>query len=159
MTVSKMSKKPVPLLKSILVGTDFSVCAARAFSFGVSLASSQGARIHIVHVLIEPVQAFDVAGALPYLDVSTQKEWEEATKKRLAAAVASAEKRGVRATSEFLWGRPSDALVETAVRTKASLVVLGTHGRSALEKLLIGSTAERVVRLCPVPVLTVREKR
>ena len=90
---------------------------------------------------------------------SSQKEWEGATKKRLAAAVASAEKRGVSATSEFLWGRPSDVLVETAVKMKASLVVLGTHGRNALEKLLIGSTAERVVRLSPVPVLTVREKR
>jgi nucleotide-binding universal stress UspA family protein len=157
--VIAMSKKPAPLLKNILVGTDFSVCAARAFSFAVSLAASQGAKIHILHVLIEPVQAFDVAGALPYLDVSTQKEWEDATKKRLTAAVASAEKRGVSATSEFHWGRPSDVLVETAVKTKASLVVLGTHGRNALEKLLIGSTAERVVRLCPVPVLTVREKR
>jgi nucleotide-binding universal stress UspA family protein len=156
--VIAMSKKPA-LLRNILVGTDFSVCAARAFSFAVSLAASQGAKIHIVHVLIEPVQAFDVAGALPYLDVSTQKEWEDATKKRLAAAVASAEKRGVSATSEFLWGRPSDVLVETAAKMKASLVVLGTHGRNALEKLLIGSTAERVVRLSPVPVLTVREKR
>jgi nucleotide-binding universal stress UspA family protein len=156
MTVPRNS---APFLRTVLVGTDFSVCAARAFSFGVSLAASQGAKVHIVHVLVEPVQAFDVAGALPYLDVSTQKEWEEATKKRLQAAVDSAEKRGVKATSEFLWGRPSDALVEAAVRAKASLVVLGTHGRSALEKLLIGSTAERVLRLCPVPVLTVREKR
>jgi nucleotide-binding universal stress UspA family protein len=152
-------KKSPPLLKTIVVGTDFSVCAARARSFAVSLASSQGAKVHVVHVLVEPVQAFDVAGALPYLDVSTQKEWEDATKKRLAAAVASAEKRGVDASSEFLWGRPSDAIIDSAKRAKASLVVLGTHGRNAFEKLLIGSTAERVVRLCPVPVLTVREKR
>ncbi len=153
------AKRAEPFLKTIVVGTDFSVCAARALSFAVSLASSQGARVHVVHVLVEPVQAFDVAGALPYLDVSTQKEWEDATKKRLAAAVASAEKRGVPATSEFLWGRPSDAIIEAAKKTKASMVVLGTHGRNALEKLLIGSTAERVVRLSPVPVLTVREKR
>jgi len=152
-------KKSPPLLKTIVVGTDFSVCAARALSFAVSLASSQGAKVHVVHVLVEPVQAFDVAGALPYLDVSTQKEWEDATQKRLAAAVASAEKRGVHASSEFLWGRPSDAIIDSAKKAKASLVVLGTHGRNAFEKLLIGSTAERVVRLCPVPVLTVREKR
>ncbi len=155
-----MKKRPTtPFLKSILVGTDFSVCAARAFSFAVSLAATQGARVHLLHVLMEPIQAFDVAGALPYLDVTTQREWEEATKKRLASAVASAEKRGVSATSELLWGRPSDAIIETAVKQNASLVVLGTHGRTALEKLLIGSTAERVVRLCPAPVLTVREKR
>jgi len=148
-----------PFLKTILVGTDFSLCAARAFGFAVSLAASQGAKIHILHVLVEPIQAFDVAGALPYLDVTTQKEWEEATRKRLAQAVASAGKRGVVATSEIVWGRPSDALVDAAKRTKASLLVLGTHGRGALEKLLIGSTAERVLRLSPVPVLTVREKR
>jgi nucleotide-binding universal stress UspA family protein len=155
-----MKKRPAaPFLKTILVCTDFSICAARAFSWAVSLATSQGAKVHILHVLMEPIQAFDVAGALPYLDVTTQREWEEATKKRLASAVASAEKRGVSATSELLWGRPSDAIIETSVKQKASLVVLGTHGRTALEKLLIGSTAERVVRLCPVPVLTVREKR
>jgi len=152
-------RKQGPVLKSILVGTDFSLCAARAFEIAVSLAASQGAKVHLLHVLVEPIQAFDVAGALPYLDVTTQKEWEEATRKRLAGAVASAEKRGVEATSEIVWGRPSDALVETAVKRKASLIVLGTHGRGAIEKLLIGSTAERVLRLSPIPVLTVREKR
>jgi len=152
-------RKREPVLKSILVGTDFSLCAARAFEIAVSLAASQGAKIHLLHVLVEPIQAFDVAGALPYLDVTTQKEWEEATKKRLVRAVASAEKRGVAATSEIVWGRPSDALVEAATKMKASLIVLGTHGRGAIEKLLIGSTAERVLRLSPVPVLTVREKR
>lgn len=152
-------RKKEPFLKSILVGTDFSLCAARAFEIAVSLAASQGARIHLLHVLVEPIQAFDVAGALPYLDVKTQKEWEEATRKRLAKAVASAGKRGVTATSDIVWGRPSDSLVETAAKMKASLIVLGTHGRGALEKLLIGSTAERVLRLSPIPVLTVREKR
>ena len=152
-------RKQGPVLKSILVGTDFSLCAARAFEIAVSLAASQGAKIHLLHVLVEPIQAFDVAGALPFLDVTTQKEWEEATEKRLARAVASAEKRGIAATSEIVWGRPSDTLVETAQRMKASLIVLGTHGRGAIEKLLIGSTAERVLRLSPIPVLTVREKR
>jgi nucleotide-binding universal stress UspA family protein len=152
-------KQAVPVLKMILVGTDFSICAARALSFAVSLARTQGARIHLLHVLMEPIQAFDVAGALPYLDTATQNEWEEATKKRLAREVSATEKRGVAATSELVWGRPSDAIVEAAEKLKASLVVLGTHGRGAFEKLLIGSTAERVVRLSPVPVLTVREKR
>ena len=73
--------------------------------------------------------------------------------------VKAAEKRGVATTAEVRWGRPSDTIVDTATRMKASLIVLGTHGRSALEKLLLGSTAERVLRLSPVPVLTVREKK
>ena len=70
-----MKKRPPTLfLKTILVGTDFSVCAARAFSFGVSLAASQGAKIHILHVLMEPIQAFDVAGALPPGVIVTRAE-------------------------------------------------------------------------------------
>ena len=117
------------------------------------------AKLHLVHVLMEPVQALDVAAALPYPDVEVRKEWEEAARVKLDREVKAAEKRGVATTSEIRWGRPSDAIVDTAAAPKASLIVVGTHGRSALEKLLIGSTAERVLRLSPVPVLTVREKR
>ncbi len=157
--MSETKKKPAPFLKTIVVGTDFSVCAARALSFAVSLASSQGGKLHLVHVLMEPVQAFDVAAALPYPDSGVRKEWEEAAKEKLAREARAAERRGVSATWELKWGRPSDALIETAQAKRASLVVLGTHGRSALEKMLLGSTAERVVRLSPVPVLTVREKK
>jgi nucleotide-binding universal stress UspA family protein len=65
----------------------------------------------------------------------------------------------VKSGCEVLWGRPSDALVERAEGMKASLLVIGTHGRSAIEQLLLGSTAERIVRRSTVPVLTVREKR
>lgn len=148
-----------PFLRTILVGTDFSVCAARALSFAVSLAASQGARIRLLHVLVEPVQALDVGAVLPYLDAAARREWEDAARARLSREEKAAAKRGIEATSEVRWGRPSDVIVETAVERKASLVVIGTHGRSAFEKFLIGSTAELVVRRCPVPVLTVRAKK
>jgi len=147
------------LLKSIVVGTDFSVCAARALAYGVSLAQLSGAKLHLVHVLLEPVQALDVAAALPYPDLEVRREWEEAARVKLDREVKAAQKRGVTATAEIRWGRPSDTIVDAAGRQRASLIVVGTHGRSALEKLLLGSTAERVLRLSPVPVLTVREKR
>ena len=151
--------KAASVLKTVLVGTDFSVCAARALSFAVSLASSQGARIHLLHVLMEPVQALDVAAALPYPDMEVRQSWETAAQARLDREIRAAEKRGVKASGELKWGRPSDVLVETALSAKASLLVVGAHGRSALEKFLLGSTAERVVRHSPVPVLTVREKK
>ena len=61
-------------LKSIVVGTDFSVCAARALAHAVSLAQLSGAKLHLVHVLLEPVQALDVAAALPYPDVEVRRE-------------------------------------------------------------------------------------
>jgi nucleotide-binding universal stress UspA family protein len=147
------------VLKSIVVGTDFSICAARALAWAVSLAQSSGARVHLVHVLLEPVQALDVAAALPYPDGEVRKDWEDAARVKLDREMKAAEKRGVATTAEIRWGRPSDTIVDAAARQKASLIVLGTHGRSALEKLLLGSTAERVLRLSPIPVLTVREKR
>lgn len=153
------TKKPAPFLKTVVVGTDFSVCAARALSVAVSLAASQGAKVHVVHVLMEPVQAFDVAAALPYPDPAVRKEWEDAANARLAREVKAAEKRGVKASASLKWGRPSDTVIETAKEHHASLVVVGTHGRSALEKVLLGSTAERIVRRSPIPVLTVREKK
>lgn len=147
------------VLKSIVVGTDFSICAARALAWAVSLAQTSGARVHLVHVLLEPVQALDVAAALPYPDVEVRRDWEVAARVKLDREVKAAEKRGVATTAEIRWGRPSDTIVDAASRQRASLIVLGTHGRSALEKLLLGSTAERVLRLSPIPVLTVREKR
>jgi nucleotide-binding universal stress UspA family protein len=154
-----MSAPDRPFLKSILVGTDFSVCAARALAVAVSIAKPHGARIHLLHVLMEPVQTFDIAAALPYPDSGARQEWESAAQARLAKEVKAVQKRGLEATFEMKWGRPSDVIMEAATARKVSMIVLGTHGRSALEKLLLGSTAERVVRLAPVPVLTVREKR
>jgi nucleotide-binding universal stress UspA family protein len=153
------SRPPTPFLKTLLVGTDFSVCSARALSYAVSLALSQGARLHIVHVLSEPVQPLDVVGALPYIDAGTRAEWQKTAEDRLGKECRASEKRGVKSSCEVIWGRPSDALVSRAEETKASLLVIGTHGRSAIEQLLLGSTAERIVRRSTVPVLTVREKK
>jgi nucleotide-binding universal stress UspA family protein len=155
-----MKEKPAsPCLKTVLVGTDFSVCSARALSYAVSLASSQGARLHLVHVLTEPVQPIDVVGTVPYVDGETRTEWERAARERLAREGRAVERRGLSTTYEVLWGRPSDALVEKAASMRCSLLVIGTHGRSAIEQFLLGSTAERVVRRSLVPVLTVREKK
>jgi len=153
------SKTAAPFLKTIVVGTDFSVCSARALSYAVSLAASQNAKLHIVHVLSEPVQPLDVVGALPYVDQGTRAEWQKTAEERLLNECRAAERRGIRSTCEVIWGRPSDALVDRAAEIKCSLVVIGTHGRSAFEQFLLGSTAERVVRRSTVPVLTVREKK
>src|SRR5512141_783761 len=84
-----------PVVKSILVGTDFSVCAARALAYAVTFARLAGAKLHIVHVLMEPVQALDVTAALPYPDLEARKEWEEAARVRLAREAQAVEKRGV----------------------------------------------------------------
>ena len=153
-----MSKKAGPFLKNILVGTDFSLCAARAFSFAASLAASQGAKIHLVHVLVEPVQAFDVAGALPYLDASTQRESEsreKAPRGRRRLGREARRQRDVRVSVGPPVGRDRRDGREDEGLARRPRHARPQRAREAPHRL----PAERVVRLCPVPVLTVREKR
>jgi nucleotide-binding universal stress UspA family protein len=77
-------------------------------------------------------------------------------KKQLTALVARARRAGVRATALLLDGAPHEQILRAARRARADLIVIGTHGRSGLSKVLLGSVAERVIRLAPGPVLTVR---
>jgi nucleotide-binding universal stress UspA family protein len=78
--------------------------------------------------------------------------------KRLNALVAKAKQAGVRAKALLLEGVPHERIVQTARSKKADLVVIGTHGRTGLAKLFLGSVASRVVTIAPRPVLTVRGK-
>jgi nucleotide-binding universal stress UspA family protein len=78
--------------------------------------------------------------------------------RRLSRLVAHARKSGIRVKSLLLEGVPHDRIVRAARSTHADLVVLGTHGRTGLGRLFLGSVASRVVTLAPCPVLTVRGK-
>jgi nucleotide-binding universal stress UspA family protein len=80
---------------------------------------------------------------------------EHATK-QLDAIVGRARKAGVRATAVLLDGTPHEQVPRAARRARADLIVIGTHGRTGMSKLLLGSVAERVLRMSPCPVLTVR---
>ena len=83
---------------------------------------------------------------------------ERDAQRRLGRLVAQARKNGVRAKGLLLAGIPHDRIVRAARSTRADLIVLGTHGRTGLGRLFLGSVAARVVTLAPCPVLTVRAK-
>ena len=124
----------------------------------VSLAKSQRARLVILNVVDTVPVLASMEGALAY-DPGIIGALKKAGRRILAGAAADAKKRGVRAKTvlaENVAGRVADAIVRQAKKSRASLIVIGTHGRRGVTRMVMGSDAELVVRYAPVPVLLVR---
>ncbi|MBM4124646.1 MAG: universal stress protein [Nitrospira sp.] len=144
-----------PLVKRLLFATDFSDCAARAEDYAVLLAEACGAGLDILHVL-----EFQT-GMDPEYPVN-QLYLEQLRKQaagEIDVAVNRISKKVAKVTARQVLGIPSQCINEIAKETDADLVVLGTRGRTGLEHILLGSTAERVIAGAPCPVLTVRLAR
>ena len=146
------------VFKKIVVATDFSPASRKAFALAASLARTGGSRLFVVHIL----SPFETMVPDIYVSVSVMEDVRRAAKRsaqdRLARLLSGLKRTGVDARSALLEGSPFEMIVAFARARRADLVVLGTHGRSGFSKLIAGSVAERVVRLAPCPVLTVRGK-
>src|SRR6266478_3213395 len=144
------------MFKKILVGTDFSEASDEARRVAIELARRLGAELEIVHVE-EPLPAYAFAeGAL--LDLPRlQEEVRTWAERQLEDLARGARASGVSTTTAVLLGVPANTIVEAARTERADLIVVGTHGRTGLERVLLGSVAERVVRNAPCAVLTVRQ--
>jgi nucleotide-binding universal stress UspA family protein len=149
----------VSAYRKILVAVDGSKASAKGLREAIRLAQTEGARLFIVHVVDEypAFAALDgmMAGA-PGTDLVPALR--QAGKRTLAQAAASAKKAGVPATPVLRenLGPAAYPIVREAKKVGADLIVLGTHGRRGLRRLVLGSDAEQVVRTASVPVLLVR---
>jgi len=144
-------------LKTILVPSDFSACSDEAFHYGLELTRRFHASLHLLHVVSDPLaQPWAVEGfAMPALDVL--EEWQKQAHAKLAAAVPDADRD--RVTIVTAVATPCDGILAYAAKHDVDLIVMGTHGRSGVSHMLLGSIAERVVRRAPCPVLTVRRSQ
>ncbi|WP_394820516.1 universal stress protein [Pendulispora albinea] len=125
----------------ILVPTDFSPTADEALDYAIVLAAKLGASITVVH-------AYDVAAVSgAHVRANAQSALDAALAKRQGA--------GVSLKSLLKSGNPLDTIPDVAREIGAELIVMGTHGRQGIARMLLGSVAERVVRTAPCPVLTV----
>lgn len=140
-------------VRQILVPTDFSDCAAAALDAAIELAGKLGARITVLHAWQIPTYAFPFGSFVPAVDLPAALE--DAAQKALAELVASRADRGVELRPMVRAGVAWEQILAVVKELPAELVVIGTHGRTGLPRALIGSVAEKVVRLAPVPVLTV----
>jgi len=145
-------------LSKILVPVDFSECSRAALEYAAFLADGFGASIDLLHVWEPPY--YVVPEMLVYLPGDAEKSLAEFAQtqatKQMDEFVAS-----VRSSLDFevkRWyetGAPADTILKTAHEGAHDLIVMGTHGRTGLQHLLMGSVTERVVRRAAVPVLTV----
>ncbi len=136
----------------ILVATDFSPTSGHAVELAAGLAKQYGASLTLLHVVEIPAPAY--SGWFTPVDLLTPMR--DAAEKALADALAELRKQVPAATSSLRMGIAADEVIGEVRDGRYDLVVIGTHGRRGLRHLLLGSVAERVVRTCPVPVLTVR---
>lgn len=139
--------------KNILVPVDFSETSDRALGYAQALAEAFGARIHVLHVIPDPhSQAWSIEATGMSLG-SLMETWESDAQKRLDG-LELGDVGGERVTKV---GQPHNEIIRYAESKKSDLIVIGTHGRGAIEHMLLGSVAEKVVRTAPCPVLTVRQ--
>ena len=123
----------------------------------MTLAKANRGQLLVLHVMSPPTLAMPGEGYVsPALYDSLEATARRQAQKRLGAIVARARASGARASALLLEGMPHEVIARAARSRKADLVVIGTHGRSGLAKLFLGSVAARLVTLSPRPVLTVR---
>jgi nucleotide-binding universal stress UspA family protein len=141
-------------LKTILVPSDFSDCSDEALRYALELARRFDARIHLLHVVQDPItQPWAAEGfSVPVFEVVEQ--WQKQAEERLRAAVPEADR--ARVTVVSVVASPYAEILDYAGAHDVDLIVMGTHGRGGVSHMLLGSIAERVVRRAPCPVLTVR---
>jgi universal stress protein A len=134
--------------RHILSPTDFSEHAKRAVISAFELAQRFRAKLSLLHVIEVPAYAIEVALPLEYLERDARRE--------LALSLSEADAAHVDVTRLVELGVPYQRILETATAEQVDLIVMATHGRTGLGHLVLGSVAERVVRLAPCPVLTIR---
>lgn len=144
------------MIERILVPVDFSEPSLRALDHAIELGRSFRAELLVLHV-VEPVY-YPVANDMYGVGVDVGNiydEIERAARVQLDRLAAKLRARRVRVRPLLALGTAHQVIVDNARKHKADLLVLSTHGRTGLSRLLMGSVAERVVRTAPCPVLTV----
>lgn len=138
--------------KQILVPIDFETSSTAALDAAIALAKSFDAKLTLLHVWEIPVY--------PYMEFMLNSELitsvEDRAMKRLAEALEKVRMVLPTAESKLKTGVPWGGILDAIDEAKPDLVVMGTHGRRGVSHMMLGSVAEKVVRLSPVPVLTVR---
>ena len=141
--------------KTILFATDFSEGSDFAFRYALSLAKQFDSKLLVVHIINEPV---DLRGFyVPHISFDKLEEEIEQGAEKLMEQFCRKHMHGYEKFETFvLPGIPYDEIINKATELNADLIVMGTHGRTGLDHVLFGSTAEKVGRKSSIPVMTIR---
>ena len=142
--------------KHILVATDFGEPAERALDVALELARRFDAQLTLLHVVSFPAMAYvDDAYWSSEAWTGALQEANKRAKQMLDALAVKVKAQHPRSEAMLVSGHPSEQVVAAVTQRGVDLVVIGTHGRRGLPRMLLGSVAEKIIRTSPVPVLTV----
>jgi nucleotide-binding universal stress UspA family protein len=140
----------------ILVPIDFSEHSDRALELAIGLAKTLGAELHLLHCY----QLFPTGAAAASYDVMIPESYERAIRESATASLSrwreKASAQGILAEKHIRADIPANGIVALAEELPADLIVMGTRGLTGFQHVLLGSVAERTVRLAPCPVMTVK---
>jgi nucleotide-binding universal stress UspA family protein len=142
-------------VQKVLVPVDFSPSSKEVVEVGADIARDRGVPLVLLHVVPVPGAPFDPAYGVA-AEPRLLAELQDASRRQVEGMAAAL--TGVAATGKVRVGPAAREIVLEAKESGAGVVVLGTHGRTGLRHVFLGSVAESVVRLCPCPVLTVRHR-
>jgi universal stress protein A len=143
-------------LKKILVPLDFSAHSRKALHYAVKLAGQFGSAITLVNVVAPVIYAEGMV--LPAAMENLDRVSEEHARTELEKTAAEVREHGGTCETHVLLGHPSDEIVNFAKNHQTDLLLITTHGRTGLQHFLLGSTAERILRHAPCPVMVVRDQ-
>jgi universal stress protein A len=133
-----------------LVPLDFSPAADLALEYAIALAKKLQARLTLLHIVYLP--------RMIEVDITSyQEQMMAASKEAMATRLKGVQDAGVEGAVVTVHGVPFREIIETAQNRGVDLIIMGTHGRTGLQHAILGSVAEKVVRLAPCPVLVVRQ--
>ena len=143
-------------IENILVATDFSEAAATALTYGRALAGQFGATLHVINVADN---FFALIGLEGYITdaAGLRRDAEHSARARLEATITPEDRQKFHARTAVLTSSsPALSIVAYATKARIDLVVIGTHGHGGISHVLMGGVAEKIARLSPCPVLTVK---
>jgi len=157
MTDTTENRAVLPRLRQILLPTDFSGCANYAFPYAAAIARATQARIvclHVVEPVVPAVGYSGLADPMPIADMSEQLE--DSAERELPRLTDCEELKGLEVEEVIVHGDAAAEIVRVAGEQEADLIVISSHGRTGLGRMIFGSTAEAVVRHASCPVLVVK---
>ena len=144
------------LVKKILIATDGSEYTKNAVDYGIDLAKNTGAKLYTIYVIDTAAFAsIPMDAAWESMYELLKQEGDEATK----YVAERAEVEGLSIDRLTIEGHPAEEIIKFAEKNSINLIVMGTLGKSGLDRFLLGSVAEKVVRNSKIPVLVVRGKK
>lgn len=142
-------------IKKMLCPVDYSVCSSEAMKYAAHIACGEEAKLYLMHVI--DIRGFGHESPLDFEMPKPSPETIERIRKELQEdLVHERDGKKVQVEAIVVVGKPVEEILKAAKEKAVDMIVMGTHGRTGLPHVIIGSVAENVVRKAPCPVLTVR---